>query len=1384
MRTTGQATFAGLTAPLVICALLQPLCGCGGGDTKPEGPPIDAAPKADTGANDRTPDATPPGELTLSDGPAFDFGARPLGSRTDKSFTVQNVGAGPALGIAARPALPLPFRFKGGAYPGTGGTCGSTLAPGASCALVVTFEAATEPMVTATLSLVYGSARMVSVDLTGTGVKPALLTISDGPTFDFGPQAVGAAPEKTVTVSNVGGFPAMGLVAVPLPAPYAFKGEAYPGQNGTCGAALDAGATCTIVITFSPTIPGPKTTMLALSYADGALVRGAALALAGRGVLPALLAFPTGNRHDFGKQPAGSTTEYVVTIINQGGSAATMITPGALPLPFAFKDGAYPGKGGTCGATLALGGSCTVVLLFAPTTAGASLATLTFDYKNDGVARAASLDLAGSAAMAALLVVSDEQGFAFGDAALTGSLTHLFVVANAGGFPVSNLRPGPLVAPFTYRGGAFPGTGGTCGATIPIATTCLVVVTFSPRTSGAFQGDMTLAYDDTVNPDKMVTRALSGGGTTSGFLSVSDRPARHYTQFGAPGDAAAYDFGTVGLGRSTRHTFAVTNTGTGPVTAIAPAGPADPFGFAAGAFPGDTGTCGASLAAGDSCTVVVGFSPAAAGKTAGALALRYNDGSATRTVTRPLKGTGTPGAQLVIDDYPGTPVAGAWTFGQTGVGARTVHNFRVTNTGALTATGLIATTAGSAFGFPGGAAPGIGGSCTGSLAAQDSCVLAVSFTPSAPGLAAGALNLAYGSGTGTTNATASLALVGAGILQALVDIWDAPDEPGGVSFDFGTRGTSTTTEHTFTLVNRGAATAITITPGAMAAPFAFKGGAFPGRGSCTASLAAQATCTFTVTLTPGAATTGSDALRFDYRDGSGLLQTVRRPLSATGTTLPVLVIHDGRAPTGRDDIEDLHDDAYDFGYDFGSAGTAADHTFFVTNVGGQTALGMTGVGPASPFSFKGGAYPGAGGTCGISLAVGNVCTLVVSYSGAASGASRFGVSQELDLGASTVVTTRAVLGISSDRALLLINDCAGCALNTATPYDFGAAGIPTSHAFTLANRGRRAATAIAPAGALGTDYAFPGGAYPGTGASCSVTLAPGATCTIIVTLTPRGTGPRPGLLALAYADTVGSGAGATRTLTGTATDGAVVTVRNWPAVGAPFDPVFDFGSAGIPVDHTFTLSNGGARSATALGDGGGLTNGFGYKGGNYPGQGGTCTTLLPAGASCTVVLAFSPLGTGQRSGAVSFTYNDGSATRRATHALTATATTRASLVIWDGTTPTSCGEDCGPRDFGPVTVATTAEFTFTVVNTGAIPTTSIANPTAPDPPFAWKGGTFPGDGGSCISAVLAPAATCTIIVTFTPTAPGAVIDTLLLDYEDAGGTEVTRARRSLRGTGE
>lgn len=89
------------------------------------------------------------------------------------------------------------------------------------------------------------------------------------------------------------------------------------------------------------------------------------------------------------------------------------------------------------------------------------------------------------------------------------------------------------------------------------------------------------------------------------------------------------------------------------------------------------------------------------------------------------------------------------------------------------------------------------------------------------------------------------------------------------------------------------------------------------------------------------------------------------------------------------------------------------------------------------------------------------------------------------------------------------------------------------------------------------------------------------------------------------------------------------------------------------------------------------------------------------------------------------------------------------------------------HSLGSAPAGAAAGATVTLMNVGKLPATSLAVP-APDAPFAFAGGAYPGTGGDCGDA-LAGRARCTMTVTASSPTPGNPQGWLLPSYDDGAG---------------
>ncbi len=94
-------------------------------------------------------------------------------------------------------------------------------------------------------------------------------TLSSTTDFDFGQVNLGASQDAVFTVVNSGDLNVTGLSGMALTAPFVYKQGYYPGNGGTCTSVLTEHSSCTVVVTFSPTLNGVANTTLALQWSDG-----------------------------------------------------------------------------------------------------------------------------------------------------------------------------------------------------------------------------------------------------------------------------------------------------------------------------------------------------------------------------------------------------------------------------------------------------------------------------------------------------------------------------------------------------------------------------------------------------------------------------------------------------------------------------------------------------------------------------------------------------------------------------------------------------------------------------------------------------------------------------------------------------------------------------------------------------------------------------------------------------------------------------------------------------------------------------------------------------------------------------------------------------------
>lgn len=251
---------------------------------------------------------------------------------------------------------------------------------------------------------------------------------------------------------------------------------------------------------------------------------------------------------------ANGILQFVVT--NVSDKDVSDLSFGELPKPF-VRTG--------CSATLAKAANCTLTVTYSPATAGAHTATL-------NVSRAGqtkSVALSGEGRTFSL----SENSLAFGDVPAGERRTLSFVLTNQGELA--------RFAPTVQVTGEDVAASNNCPEPMPPGASCEVSVAFSPKGAQTLDGVVNVSFPSV--PSQTV--ALSGVGRQPVLTTNS------YT----------FDAGTVNIGSSRTLTRTLTNEGN-DVANLAFSAWEEAF------FKRET-TCGATLAAGESCTISVTYAP-------------------------------------------------------------------------------------------------------------------------------------------------------------------------------------------------------------------------------------------------------------------------------------------------------------------------------------------------------------------------------------------------------------------------------------------------------------------------------------------------------------------------------------------------------------------------------------------------------------------------------------------------------------------------------------------------------------------------------------------------------------------------------------------------------
>jgi hypothetical protein len=528
-----------------------------------------------------------------------------------RAFTLNNL-SGKTLNIS----FDVPRNF-----PLSSATPCVTLAAGASCSFGVSFlPAIGGPLtgsLTATGTPADGSATVQTLAyMLGYGSAAGTLSVS-GFSIPFSPVGFGQVTsgqsvEQTLTLSN-SGTGALTIHRLTTAPPF------YATSH--CGAALAAGGSCLVSLTYAPldevsasqsTAPRDDSGVLVIeSDAESSpgmvsltgialpVVSGSAVNGAMNGATLNAYSLSTSALTFANTQVGSASAAQSIVLLNLGTTTLHLMSV-TTPADFTAV---------TACATLLPGASCSIAVTFAPTNPVATTTRSgTLELLTDASDALEYVTLVATSVASPLTLVPSALDFGTVNVGRSDSLSLL----------VSNTTTAAITLSAASATGDYNAALGTCaanGGMLAAGTNCSLTVTFSPTATGTRPGTLSLADSATPLP---LTAALTGLGA-AGHLQIT------------PG---ALSFGGIDIGASANLTLTLLNTGTAAIAGIlnTVGGPNGP------AFQVVVPCSVVSLAPNQGCMETVSFTPQSVGGASGTLTIGSSDPSGAAAVA--LSGTG------------------------------------------------------------------------------------------------------------------------------------------------------------------------------------------------------------------------------------------------------------------------------------------------------------------------------------------------------------------------------------------------------------------------------------------------------------------------------------------------------------------------------------------------------------------------------------------------------------------------------------------------------------------------------------------------------------------------------------------------------------------------
>lgn len=654
----------------------------------------------------------------------------------------------------------------------------------------------------------------------------------------FGEVPINDTASETLIISNIGSQ----LLSAAISLSGINSSSFFHMDDGNCSAIAPSDS-CTITVSFSPTIEGPHAATLHLS-SNAPNAPELAISLSGSGLIelnPEISVSPLALNFD--DTEIGSTTSLNTIIANTGSGDLTLSSVAIIGTNAADYSIDHD-----CVDILA-SEDCAITVTFAPLAQGLRNATLTIN-SNDLDNILVSVSLSGNATAAPMPDLSlDSMTLLFAATTVGQSETLTITASNSGtaNLNVSNISVSGIdTTSFTVSH--------NCSQLSP-AEECAITVSFSPTSIGLKAEALTLTSDDPETPTVVIPISGSGLALPTPNIAVS---------------STAITFGAHQVGTNSDQAITVSNTGSAnlDLTNINIAG--------ATSF-SQTNNCG-TIVASATCTINITFSPSTVTTDTATLTLTSND-TDTPSLSITLDGAGTPMPLPII-------TASIAEFGGVVVNETRRRDITIENTGSanlIISSVAIEGTDSTDFTLE--------ESCNGALSPSQICTLALIYAPTVIGDVDAVIII---SSNDPETASLTIPLIAAGLAQPQPGLTISTE-----ALSFGDVDPGNAKQLVLVAENTGSTTLSLVT----SVSGTDRGSYFPFKSDLCRSLQPTETCTIHVSFSPSSA--GMKSAELQISSAALAIQVILTgngtgsdPVPPTATDDPVTAHTVGEEPGG------------------------------------------------------------------------------------------------------------------------------------------------------------------------------------------------------------------------------------------------------------------------------------------------------------------------------------------------------------------------------------------------------------------------------------------------------------------------------------------------------